>query len=376
MRILVVAPPWLPVPPRGYGGTEWIVAMLADGLVARGHQVTLVCAGGSATRAERRIVFDPAPSERFADRGVEAVHAVEAYAGCERFDVVSDHSGPVGAAVAAHAGRPVVHTLHGAWTADARRLYRAIGGRLHLVAISHDQAARAPVGVPVADVVHNAVPLEQLPYRRAKEPGLLAFVGRACPEKGPEVAIEVARRLGRRLVMCCKISEPEERRYWSDVVAPQLRHVDVEVRDRASREETVAVMGRAAAVLCPIRWPEPFGLVMAEANACGTPVVAFRSGAAPEVVADGVTGRLVRPGDLDAFTAAVETVDELDPAACRAHVAARFTPERLVDGYEPILLRAAERAACHQVAAARPHRSTGDPPRAAPGPVATAAGPP
>jgi glycosyltransferase involved in cell wall biosynthesis len=347
LRILLVAPPWFSIPPLGYGGIEWIVAMLADGLVDRGHDVTLLASAGSRTRARAQIVFDPPPSELLGDGFVEATHVLEGYRDLDRYDVVLDHSGPVGATVGATAPRPVVHTLHGPWTAVRSRFYRTVGDRLQLVAISQDQAARAPAAVRIAAVIHNAIPVERYPYRADKE-DLLAFVGRASREKAPELAVEVARRTGRKLVLCCKVNEPEERAYWDEVVTPCLAGVDVEVFHDATHEVKADVLGRAAALLFPIQWPEPFGLVMAEANACGTPVIAFREGAAAEVLLDGVTGRVVDPGDLDAFTAAVETVSELSPAACRAHVEARFGPERLAAEYEAVLLAAAGQASTGQ----------------------------
>ena len=210
----------------------------------------------------------------------------------------------------------MVNTLHGSWTEANTPLYRAVSDRVALVAISEDQASRTPPGISVAGVVHNGVSLERYPYRADKGDFLL-FVGRSCADKGPEVAIEVARRLGLPLTMAMKVHEPPEVAYFERVVEPRLGDAEVDLRTDVGHEEKVALMGAARAVLFPIRWDEPFGLVMAEAMACGTPVVAFRRGAAPEVVVDGVTGALVDPGDLDGFARATREhrVGSIPPTA-------------------------------------------------------------
>jgi glycosyltransferase involved in cell wall biosynthesis len=334
VRILQIAPPWFAVPPNGYGGIEWIVASLADGLVAAGHDVTLHASGGSITDAKLESVYPVPPSLHIGNPWYEATHAVAAYADPARFDIIHDHTGAIGPAIAAGlSGRPpVVNTLHGSWTDANEQLYRAISGQVSLTAISHDQAARTPTDVAIAGVVHNGIELGRYPFRAEKEDFLL-FVGRASADKGPEVAIEVARQLGRPLVMAMKVSDPLEIEYYETIIAPAMHGVDVDVRTHVGHDEKVDLMGRARAVLVPIRWDEPFGLVMAEAMACGTPVVAYRRGAAPEIVADGETGFLVEPYDLSAFVAAADRVERIDPYVCRAKVDAEFSATRMVEHY-------------------------------------------
>ena len=338
MRILLVAPPWLSVPPLRYGGIEWVVSGLADGLTDAGHEVTLVASGGSVTRAQLDVVFSEPPFEQLGDARIETIQALAAYRCRDDFDIIHDHTAAVGPALGAVAvGPPVVHTLHHAWLDEQIRLARLIAPPVRLVAISHDQAARSPDDVPITAVVHNGVPVDRYPFTTDKDDYLL-FVGRANRDKGPEVAIEVARRLGRPLVMAMKTNEPPERAYWREVLQPMIATYPTQINlvPNPNHERKVALMARAAAVVVPIQWAEPFGLVMPEANACGTPVVAFDMGAAREVIAHGKTGFVVPPGDLDAFCGAVEQTKDLLPDDCRTHVVERFSVQRMVAGYERV----------------------------------------
>jgi len=338
MRILQIAPPWYPVPPTGYGGIEWIVSSLADNLTALGHDVTLVANGDSETSAELISVFDGSTPQRIGDVWMEATHAVSAYLRASDVDIIHDHTGVIGPAIAAAGGLrvPVVNTLHGPWTAQNTMLYRAISRNVALTAISHDQALHAPDGVRVAAVVHNGIELDAYEVGRQREDFLL-FVGRASKEKGPEVAIEVARRVGMPLVMAMKVNEADEHRYFEEVVRPAIERaaadVHVDVRVSVEHAEKADLMMRARAVVVPIGWDEPFGLVMAEAAASGAPVVAFRRGSASELVLDGISGRLVPPGDIDAMTRAVEGIGDIDPLDCRAWAEGRFSARRMVDRY-------------------------------------------
>jgi glycosyltransferase involved in cell wall biosynthesis len=183
--------------------------------------------------------------------------------------------------------------------------------------------------------VHNGVLLARYSLVEKKQ-NFLLFVGRAHPEKGPQVAVEVARRLGQPLVMAIKVNEPIEKAYWDEVLEPLCRELDVEVHFEPGHKEKVDLMGHAAALLAPIQWREPFGMVIPEANACGTPVVAFARGAAPELIVHGQTGFLVPPGDVDGFCAATDRVGDIEPARCRSHVGEYFSAEKMVAGYEEI----------------------------------------
>jgi glycosyltransferase involved in cell wall biosynthesis len=338
VRILQIAPPWFTVPPVGYGGIERVVASLCDGLVDAGHEVTLLASGGSTSKADVVSVFDTPPSSDLGSICHELTHVVAGYERRHGFDVIHDHSGFGGAALGSMLdGPPVVHTLHGPWTSEVGAFHRAVGDGLHRVAISHDQRSRAPDGVRIDHVVHNGLSLDDNPFRaEADADRHLAFVGRANREKGPEVAVQIARAAGRHLKMAVKINEPPEEVYWDTVVAPLLVGADVEVIRNGTKQDAIDVMSGAEATLFPIAWPEPFGLVMIESMAVGTPVIAYSGGASDEVIVDGTTGYLLPVGDLDGMVAAVATVGELDRAACRAHVQRLFSSEAMVTGYETV----------------------------------------
>jgi glycosyltransferase involved in cell wall biosynthesis len=346
MRILEVAPAWFPVPPRGYGGIELVVSLLADGLVARGHDVTLVASGDSVTKARlvSPLVEAPDPA-RIGNVGDDVFHALSSYLEAvdhpDGYDIVHDHCGLIGPALGAIASGaawrsgvpgvfpPVVHTLHGPWTEAAKRYYSRLHDRIHLVAISAAQQADNP-GIQYAGVVPNGIDLDAYPRRDHKDDYLL-FLGRSNPEKGPEVAVEVARRAGMHLKMVVKRNERFEQEYWDQVVAPRLSGGE-EIFEHIPHEAKVDLLGRARATLFSIQWPEPFGLVMIESMACGTPVIATSRGAAPEVIVDGVTGFLC--DSIEGMVAAVDRVGGISPAACQDHVARRFGAGAMLDGYE------------------------------------------
>ncbi len=344
MRIALIAPPWYTIPPSGYGGIEWVVALLADGLTDRGHEVTLFAAPGSDTRARLVSPLDEEPPrEAIGDPWYEASHVVSVYERADDFDVLHDHTGPVGVSVGALSNCPTIHTLHGPFTHQARMLYSRVARQHWFVAISESQRSMAPENLRWAGVVYNGIPMDRYPYREDKE-DFLFFLGRADEEKAPHLAIQAARRAGRRLVLCATTKNDRERAYWAEMVEPLLGD-DVEVRGEVSHEDKAELLGRAAALLFPIQWPEPFGLVMTEAMACGTPVIAWRNGSVPEVVADGQTGFIV--SSVEEMAAAVDRLGGLEPRAMRARVQELFSDEAMVTGYERAYARAlaGERAA-------------------------------
>ncbi|MET0420798.1 MAG: glycosyltransferase family 4 protein [Acidimicrobiia bacterium] len=338
MRIAMIAPPWFPIPPSGYGGIEVVVSLLVDGLASTGHDVTLYASGGSRVNAEVVSPLLEAPDPALlGSPWIDAFHACAAYDDIVRrassgtpFDVVHDHAGIAGPAIGAHArtDAPIVHTLHGPWHETNRRFYSQIADRVGLVAISLSQRDEHP-NLPYAGVIHNGIDVDAYPLVTQKD-DFCVYIGRATPDKGPTLAIEIARRAGLPLAMVVKRNEPLERAYWDEVVAPML-HDEVEVYENIDHARKVDLLGRACAMVFPIQWPEPFGLVMVEAMACGTPVVTCPSGAAVELVEEGVTGFL--RSTLDELAQVVADARECSPIRCRERVVKHFSSETMVRRY-------------------------------------------
>ena len=333
LRIAQVAPPWLAVPPKGYGGIEWVVALLADGLAERGHDVTLFAPGDSITKAKLDPSFPQAPGPRFIDSiWHDAMHALHAFRDPSRFDLFHIHTPYAALAAGSASGLPVVHTVHGLLIPRMVQLYEACGEQVSFVAISQSQREHAP-HLPYAGVVYNGIDVEAYPFRAQKDEFLL-FVGRAAPEKGALRAVLAARAAGMPLVVVVKVATPEEERHWAHEVRPALAE-GTTVLGEISFDEKADLLSRAKAVLFPIDWDEPFGLVMAEAMACGTPVIATPRGAVPEVMADGRTGFIVPVETYpEAAREALGRLDEIDPLLCREWVTERFSKDAMVRGYE------------------------------------------
>ena len=336
MRIAQLAPPWISVPPPGYGGTEWVVKHLCDGLVDRGHDVHLFATRDSSTAAELHALFDAAMPGRLGVTAFDARHVAwaldEIRAG--GFDVVHDHSGFLAVAFATDLRDRMVHTVHCAFDEVAYPFYEQFSGAVGYVSISDFQRTLGPPQMRWAGTVYNALPIDGWPYRERKDDYLLAF-GRVCREKGFHLAIELAQRTGSRLVMAGVVQE-WYRDYFEREVAPHVDGDQIVFLGEVTDDEKRELFAGARAFVFPILWPEPFGIVMIEAMASGTPVLALRDGSVPEVVEDGVNG-FIRD-DLDGLVAAVSRIDEIDPAACRAAVADRFSVARMAEDYETIYL--------------------------------------
>jgi len=325
MRIALVAPPWIAVPPPAYGGTEAVLDTLARGLAGAGHDVLLVTTRDSTCPVERSWVYEAARTDDMGSVVVELRHLLHAYAAVDGADVVHDHTvaGPVYAE--RYSPHPVVTTSHGPFTDDMKALYRSIGRRVAIIAISRHQASTAH-GVPIARVIHHGVDVSQYPVGPGGG-GYLVFLGRMSPAKGVVDAIEVARLAGMPLVIAAKMREPVERDYFDDAVAPLLGPEVVYAGEVGGRDKQ-ELLGSAAALVNPLSWDEPFGLCMIEAMACGTPVVATSRGAVPEIVVHGRTGFVCN--DASEMPAAVGRIGSIDRRACRAHVEASFSAERMV----------------------------------------------
>lgn len=335
LRVAVIAPPYFPVPPDGYGGVEAMLADLVDALVDRGHQVTLIGAGRHGTSAQRFLsTTERPPADRLGEVLPEIAHAARAaelLEGCD-VDVVHDHTS-AGPLLARGRLTPTVVTVHGPVTGEEGGYYRALGDTVRLVAISDAQRAAAP-DLAWTATVHNGIDVATFPYEPDKERFAL-FLGRFHPQKAPHLAIDAARAAGLPIVLAGKCNEPVERAYFDEHVRPRLGP-DTTLPGVADATAKRDLLARASCLLFPICWGEPFGLVMVEAMACGTPVVALRRGSVPEIVVDGVTGIVCdHPEELpDAITRA----QRLHPADCRAHAERRFDVPTMATGYERVYL--------------------------------------
>jgi glycosyltransferase involved in cell wall biosynthesis len=339
VKIAMLAPPWIPVPAPAYGGIEEVVRLLCDGLAENGHQVTLFAPPGSTSRADVFLVLEESHPDEIQIAQFEADHVARAFGAIdvagergEPYDVIHDHVGHTALAMADRISVPLVHTLHGPFTDAACLFYAEHGRKARSVAISQSQLDDAPEEMGGGDVVHNPIDCAEWPFHEDKDDFLL-WIGRMSPDKGPQRAIAAAREAGVPLVLAGPV-QPGQAAFFAEEVEPELGRDGIEYVGEAGSERKRELYGRARALLMPIRWPEPFGLVMVEALACGTPVIAFAEGAAPEVVEDGVTGYIV--DDEHAMADAVARLGEIDPAACRDSCERRFGVPAVVRGYEEV----------------------------------------
>jgi glycosyltransferase involved in cell wall biosynthesis len=338
MRIAQVAPLYERVPPRLYGGTERVVSWLTDSLVSRGHDVTLFASADSITSATlvpcvpRGLRLDPAA----VDPGLAHVAELGRVAArLDEFDVVHAHVDAIGFLLGARARTPVVHTLHGRLDVPGLAGTIAAFPGMPLVSISDRQ--RAPLAAIAANwraTVYHGLDVDAVPYPASGgNGGYLAFLGRLSPEKGPKTAIEVARAAGIPLRIAAK-TDAFDRDYYERELRPLIDGTFIQYVGEIGDDEKWKFLGSALCLLFPIEWPEPFGLAMIEALACGTPIVARPAGAVPEIVVDGVTGWL---GDTVAELAeGVRRVEALDRARCRAVVRDRFSIAAMTAGYERV----------------------------------------
>jgi glycosyltransferase involved in cell wall biosynthesis len=336
LRIAIVAPPWLTVPPQGYGGTEAVIDRLAAGLQRAGHHVLLVAKPGSTCPVELASTEPLPPGTEIGTAAFELRHAVQAYrllAGRD-LDIVHDHTlaGPL--LGPQYTSTPIVTTNHGPFDDDVLSLYVEIARRVPVLAISQHQAEGA-VGMRVFEVIHHGLDVDALPMGCGAG-GYFACLGRMNPNKGIHIAIEVARRAGIPLRIAAKMWERPELEYFEQVVKPQLGG-DVEYIGEVGPAEKEQLLADAIALLNPIRWPEPFGMVMIEAMACGTPVIAFRNGAAAEIVENGVSGMLC--DTVDELVQAACAVAAIDRGACRRRVQDQFSTEHMVERHGRVYRR-------------------------------------
>ena len=344
MRIAQLAPPFESVPPGAYGGTERVVHTLTEELVCRGHDVTLFASGDSHTSARLVPIVPEALWHQVPASNDFAAHRAAIFSSIRDhladFDVVHSHLDYLGFSLAGTRAPAMVTTLHNRLDAPGvLQIYRAFAG-VPLISISQAQRQPLPTANWLGTVPHG-IDLDAFSF--SPGPGkYLAFLGRVSPEKGLDVAIRVARQAGVPLRIAARPPLPfsdspdaeRDRQYFDAVIQPLLREPGVEMIGEVGGDEKNRFLGEAAALLFPIRWPEPFGLVMPESLACGTPVLALRQGSVPEVLQDGLTGFVCH---FEAeLVQAVGRLGELDRAKCRAEAERRFSPSVMADGYERI----------------------------------------
>lgn len=335
MRIAQIAPLWETVPPPAYGGAELVVSLLTEELVRRGHEVTLFATGDSTTQATLDAIhpsalrLDPAVKEHSV---YEAIQLSRVYQNAQNFDIIHSHIGFAALACSQLVKTPTVHTLHGTFSLDNQKAFSFCKSQPY-VSISNTQ--REPrLGLNYVATVYNGIdPSTHQFYPEPDAEKYLAFLGRLSPEKGPHHAIEIAKRTGYTLKMAGKVDRVDVD-YFEQEIKPHIDGEQIQYLGEANHVQKNQLMGNAIATLFPITWREPFGLVMVESMAAGTPVIALELGSTSEVIAHEETGFLCQ--NINECVAAVQRIGQIDRRACRRHVETKFGVKQMVDGYEAV----------------------------------------
>ncbi|RUT05020.1 glycosyl transferase [Dulcicalothrix desertica PCC 7102] len=333
MKIAQIAPLWETVPPPTYGGIELVVSRVSDELVRRGHEVTLFASGDSQTLAKlegvspRALRLDPDIKEHII---YEVLAPGQVYQRAADFDIIHSHVGVWSLALASMVSTPTVHTLHGSFTKDSAKVFGEYGSQSY-ISISN---AQRQADLNYAGTVYNGIVVEEYPFvEKPHDPPYLAFLGRFSPEKGPQHAIAIAKKTGMKLKMAGKVDIVDKEFYEAEV-EPFIDGKQIEFLGEVNHAQKSELLGNAAATLFAITWREPFGLVMIESMACGTPVIGMNMGSVPEVVAHGVSGMVC--DTYEEMASVMPQVLELDRRKCREHVQNNFSVTQMVDGYEAI----------------------------------------
>jgi glycosyltransferase involved in cell wall biosynthesis len=333
MKIAQVAPLWERVPPPTYGGIELVVSRLTDELVRRGHEVTLFASGDSQTLANLKAVcpralrLDPNVKEYAV---YEMLILSQVYQQAAEFDIIHSHMGISALPFASFVQKPTVHTLHGSFTTDNTHAYTH---HRHQAYVSISDAQRT-VDLNYSGTVYNGIePLDYSFVAQPQEPPYLAFLGRFSQEKGPHHAIAIAKQTGLQLKMAGKVDAVDSE-FFNLEIAPHLDGKQIQYLGEINHKEKVELLGNAAITLFPITWQEPFGLVMIESMATGTPVIAMSLGSVPEVIADGETGFVCQT--YEEMAAKIPQALKLNRQWCREYVENTFSVTQMVDGYEAV----------------------------------------
>lgn len=333
MKIAQVAPLWERVPPPTYGGIELVVSRLTDELVRRGHEVTLFASGDSQTLAKLEAVYpralrlDPNVKEYTA---YEMLELSQVYQKAAEFDLIHSHVGISALALASLVQTPTVHTLHGSFTEDNRKVY-SHHQKQSYISISN---AQRQINLNYISTVYNGIDTNDYPFvDKPDDPPYLAFLGRFSPEKGPQHAIAIAKKTGWRLKMAGKV-DAVDLDFFEKEIAPQIDGQQIQFLGEINHAEKAELFGNAAITLFPITWQEPFGLVMIESMATGTPVIAMNWGSVPEVIAHGVTGFVCQ--SFEEMATMIPKALELNRRTCREYVENKFSVTQMVNGYEAV----------------------------------------
>lgn len=348
MKIALLAPPWIAIPPLGYGGTERVVYQLAEGLVKKGHQVTLFATGDSQTSAKLAFCFEKALGNDWRIKqnpylSLEHIYAFIKLAKKENFDIIHNHASYVPLFFLSLQNFNFVTTLHGPldqelkklkdkddFLIDAKRRVLFLFRKTPFVSISNHQR-KGMRELNYIRTVYNGVEIEKFPLGEGKG-NYLAWLGRVTPKKGADIAIKVALRLGMPLKISAFV-DPVEKDYFESVIKPLINQSKLiefigELKDD---KEKAKFLGEALVTLYPIRWHEPFGIVMVESMVCGTPVIAFNKGSVPEIVEDGKTGYIVE--NEEEMIEKVKMVKKINRQYCRQSVSLRFSVEKMIEEY-------------------------------------------
>ncbi len=332
LKIAQIAPISERVPPKKYGGTERVIHALTEELIKRGHDITLFASGDSETKAKLVSIYPRSLREAkipdpYGINELTLLNIGNAYKRQLEFDIIHDHNHIVSLQAAHFSKTPVIMTLHGPFTTINKKLFETLDNP-YFVTISESQTKKAP-NIKIVDTIYNGLPLENYPFQKNHGQYLL-FVGRISLEKGLHFAIDVAVNLNMPLIIAAKL-DLEEADYFNTYINPRLNNDHVKWIGEVDEKKRNELMKGALCLLHPVTWPEPFGLTMVEAMACGTPVIAFRRGSIPEIIKDGKTGFIVE--DLEEMIEAVDKIYSIDRMECRRYVISKFNSKTMTEKY-------------------------------------------
>lgn len=342
MKIGIVAPIYFPIPPRLYGGTESVIYYLVEGLVKKGHEVTLFCCEGSKTSAKQDTTW----GKQLIDSGYldkenifysiarlnDIIHK------SDQFDLIHSHDGLLSLSLSDYFKCPLVATFHTSISKslgnDSTKTREMVFKKSNIISISQAQRKELPDANYIGNVYNGTVDFEK--YKFGDGGDYLVWIGRFNPYKGAKEAIAAAKKAKQKIILAAPLKDIAEVEYFNQFIQPEINNDDVKYVGEVGVEEKNDLLGQAKAFLMPISWEEPFGLVMIESMACGTPVIAFRRGSVEEVINDHGTGFIVNPDDVDAMADAIANIGQIDRKFCREWVKNNFSIEMMVDGYEKI----------------------------------------